>query len=118
LRILLDESVARKIEDALFEDGHDIAAVRLLCPGAPDAEVMARAVRDQRILVTYDRDFGELIFRQAVRPAPTTLYIRSNGESVATLIARIRIRLPRLEAGFLHVINGSVMRRRRIDGSS
>ncbi len=115
MRILLDESVARTAEDALLDDGHDIAAVRLLCPGAADTEVMARAVHDQRILVTYDRDFGELIFRQVVRPAPTTLYVRSNGESITTLIARIRIRLPRLEPGFLHVINGSVMRRRRID---
>jgi len=40
--------------------GHDVVWVRTAAPGASDPEVLARAARDSRILLTFDKDFGEL----------------------------------------------------------
>jgi predicted nuclease of predicted toxin-antitoxin system len=45
-------------------------------PGATDAEVLARAREQKAVLVTFDRDFGDLIFRQQL-PAPAgVLHLR------------------------------------------
>ena len=39
-----------------------------MCPGAPDEDVVALAVAEGRVLVTEDKDFGELAFQQGLRP--------------------------------------------------
>ena len=46
----------RRFADA----GHDVAWVHQDTPGISDEEVLARAVREARILLTFDKDFGEL----------------------------------------------------------
>lgn len=47
---------------ALRAAGADVAWVRQEAPGMHDPDVLAWAVREQRILLTFDRDFGELAF--------------------------------------------------------
>jgi predicted nuclease of predicted toxin-antitoxin system len=44
--------------------GFDVAAIGSMNPGALDSDVLATARRDGRILITEDRDFGELVVRQ------------------------------------------------------
>ena len=46
----------------LRQRGYDVAWCRTESPGAPDAAVLARAVRERRVLLTFDKDFGELVF--------------------------------------------------------
>ena len=48
--------------------GHDIVWVRSAAPGASDLEVLARAAQESRILLTFDKDFGELA-RASALPA-------------------------------------------------
>lgn len=48
--------------------GHDVLWVRTAAPGTPDSEVLAWAAREGRILLTFDKDFGELA-RAASLPA-------------------------------------------------
>ncbi len=43
--------------------GHDVVAIIQETPGAKDPEVLSRAVQEKRILLTFDKDYGELIFR-------------------------------------------------------
>jgi predicted nuclease of predicted toxin-antitoxin system len=50
--------------DALRRAGHDVAWVRLDAPGSVDRDVLARAQAETRILLTFDKDFGELAWRQ------------------------------------------------------
>lgn len=65
MRFLLDQSAEARIGVALVGDGHDATRVgRDHPPGLPDDEVLAIAVREGSILITNDRDFGDLIFRQ------------------------------------------------------
>jgi len=60
----------------LRDAGHDVAAVIEDGPGATDAQVLARAHVESRILLTFDRDYGELIYRRGL-PAPAgVLYLR------------------------------------------
>lgn len=64
MRFLIDANVPRQIADALIRAGHDVDRSVVLHPGETDASVLARAEADQRIVITQDRDFGELVFRR------------------------------------------------------
>ncbi|MCL4489624.1 MAG: DUF5615 family PIN-like protein [Chloroflexi bacterium] len=65
MKFLLDESADLPLAMFLRESGHDVTAIAHDYPQAlKDREVLAIAYREQRILLTNDRDFGELIFRQ------------------------------------------------------
>src|ERR1044072_1114038 len=60
MRFLADENFPGSAVDELVEAGHDVAWVRTKAPGLPDGDVLAWASREQRGLLTFDKDFGEL----------------------------------------------------------
>src|SRR5919205_3139730 len=66
MRLLADENFPRVAVDRLRHRGHDVAWVRTDMRGASDQEVIGRAVSDDRVLVTFDKDFGYLAFRIGV----------------------------------------------------
>jgi predicted nuclease of predicted toxin-antitoxin system len=63
LSVLANENFPGEAVKALRARGHDVAWVRTDAPGSTDQDVLARAVSEGRILVTFDKDFGELAFR-------------------------------------------------------
>ena len=64
MNFLADESVDRQIVDALREDDHAVLYVTEMDPGLSDDEVLDKAEKGSAILITADKDFGELVFRQ------------------------------------------------------
>jgi predicted nuclease of predicted toxin-antitoxin system len=64
MNFLADEHIDQPIVDRLRQDGHDVVAVAELEPGIADATILARANQGNALLLTADRDFGELVFRQ------------------------------------------------------
>ena len=64
MRFLADENVSYHVVEQLRNAGFDVMATSLANPGASDSDVLATARRDGRILITEDRDFGELVVRQ------------------------------------------------------
>ena len=60
MRFLADENFPGTAVYALRSAGHDVAWVRSETPGASDAAVLLWAAREQRVLLTFDKDFGEL----------------------------------------------------------
>lgn len=75
-RLLLDENVPRAIGEQLQADGHDAVSMATISPGLSDAEVLALACSQQRCLVTFDSDFGELVFARRHAPPPAIYYLR------------------------------------------
>jgi predicted nuclease of predicted toxin-antitoxin system len=63
VNLLADEGVDVAIVRRLRADGHDVEYVAELAPGVTDDEVLSRANDDRRLLMTVDKDFGELVFR-------------------------------------------------------
>lgn len=63
MRILADENVPGAAIDELRLRGHDVVWVRVSSPGSPDEANLAEAVSQQRLLITFDKDYGELIYR-------------------------------------------------------
>lgn len=62
MEFVADESCARPVIQALRQAGHDVISIAEVANGAPDEQVLELAVNEKRILVTEDRDFGELVY--------------------------------------------------------
>jgi predicted nuclease of predicted toxin-antitoxin system len=83
MRFLLDQSAEARIGTFLVSIGLDATRVgRDHPPGLPDDEVLAIAVAERRILITNDRDFGDLVFRQHL-PHTGVIYFRFPLDSTA-----------------------------------
>jgi predicted nuclease of predicted toxin-antitoxin system len=75
MRFLADESCDFRIVRALRSAGHDVLPIVDVLPGAADAAVIDLAVREDRLFLTEDRDFGQLIYA-AAKPARGVILIR------------------------------------------
>jgi len=64
MRFLVDECTGPKVAQWLVENGHDVYSVADQSPGWTDKEVLNKAITENRILLTNDKDFGFLIFRE------------------------------------------------------
>jgi predicted nuclease of predicted toxin-antitoxin system len=73
MRFLADENVSRQVVERLRTDGHDVISVAQSNQGASDKHVVEMANADGRILITEDRDFGELVVRQRLDVAGVML---------------------------------------------
>ena len=60
MRFLADENFPRAGVAALAGAGHDVVWVHQSARGAGDRDVLAQAVAERRILLTFDKDFGDL----------------------------------------------------------
>ena len=64
MRFLANENVPRSAVEALRADGHDVSWIRTDALGLTDEAVLARARADGRVLLTFDKDFGELVLKR------------------------------------------------------
>ena len=64
MNFLADENVDKPIVEHLRMDGHVVLYVVEMEPGISDDEVIQRANQGSALLLTADKDFGELVFRQ------------------------------------------------------
>ena len=76
MRFLANENFPGAAVAALEAAGHDIVWVRIAAPGTTDPEVLAWAIREQRILLTFDKDFGELAKGSALPPLCGIILLR------------------------------------------
>ena len=75
MRFLADESCDFAVVRALRTAGHDVLAVADISPRSNDQEVIELAVREARILLTEDKDFGQLVYANA-QPSGGIIFIR------------------------------------------
>ncbi len=80
MNLLADESVDRQIVEQLRRDGHRVLYVAEMAPSLPDTTVLEQANAIQAVLLTADKDFGELVYRQGQTHAGVVL-IRLGGLS-------------------------------------
>jgi predicted nuclease of predicted toxin-antitoxin system len=64
VNFVADESVDAPIVKRLRQQGHVVWSVAEMTPGITDDVVLAIANREAALLITADKDFGELVFRQ------------------------------------------------------
>jgi predicted nuclease of predicted toxin-antitoxin system len=90
MRILANENFPGDAVMALRERGHDVAWVRSDAPGSSDVKVLARAQAEDRVLVTFDKDFGELAFRSGL-PASSGIVLFRVSVPSPSRVARIAV---------------------------
>jgi hypothetical protein len=76
MRFLADENFPGAAVTAVGAAGHDVVWVGAAAPGTSDPDVLAWAAREQRILVTFDKDFGELAKASALPPGCGVILLR------------------------------------------
>ncbi len=67
MRFLVDVNASGSVARWLAEMGHDVAQVRSRDPRMSDSDVLAWAWKEERVIVTTDLDFEEMIWREGLR---------------------------------------------------
>lgn len=122
MRFLADENIPVASISLLRDAGNDVLAVAQEMRGADDGDVFDRAIREERIVFTFDRDFGRLVLEESQSRRPTGLVLlrfvprsaSEPGEVLLSLIAR-----PDIEFGDrVSVVERSRVRQRRLPTDS
>ena len=74
--LLVDENFPAPATQALRAGGVDVMSVAEQVPGAPDEAVLALACAQRCWLVTFDSDYGELLFGRRMTAPPAVLLLR------------------------------------------
>jgi predicted nuclease of predicted toxin-antitoxin system len=94
MKVLADECCDSDLVTALREDGYDVLYVVESMQGASDTEVLRRARAEDCILLTEDKDFGELVYRLR-RSVPGIILLRFDPADRSLKVPRLRSLLDR-----------------------
>ena len=85
MQFLANENFPLDAVEAVRNIGHDVAWIRTDAPGSPDRDVLRRAMSEQRILLTFDKDFGDLAFQFGLPASCGIVLFRLQASSSAAL---------------------------------
>jgi predicted nuclease of predicted toxin-antitoxin system len=91
LKFLVDVGVGRKVEEWLINNGYDVLAVRDIDPRMSDEKVLRKSVDEKRMVVTMDKDFGELVYHSGL-PHAGVLLLRledANADEKVKIVRKI-----------------------------
>jgi len=115
--LLADENFPLPSVVRLRTAGFDVVAISEFARGAPDVDVLRFAREQNRVLVTFDRDFGELIYRDLAPVPPGVIYLRvvaTSPEHPARIVADL-VSDPSLQIlGRFSVVTGDGVRQRAL----
>lgn len=114
LRLLANENIPAPSIALLRSAGVDVLSIAQLHRGISDIDVLTLAREQRRWLLTYDRDYGALVFERGLEPPPAILLLRQESQP-ATRAAELV--LPLLETpeevdGYFVVVGERALRRR------
>jgi predicted nuclease of predicted toxin-antitoxin system len=81
MNFLADEGVDRQIVERLRQSGHEVLYIAEMEPSISDEEVLKRAHEKQALLITADKDFGEIVFHQKLLTVGGVILLRLLGLS-------------------------------------
>jgi predicted nuclease of predicted toxin-antitoxin system len=89
MRLCANENVPGDCVTRLRMAGHDVLWIRQSAPGSSDEAVLARAQSEGRLLITFDKDFGELVFRRGAEASRGIVLFRIAQPSSAVVAERV-----------------------------
>jgi predicted nuclease of predicted toxin-antitoxin system len=120
MNFVADESCAGPVIRALRDAGHDVLAIAEVTQGAPDEQVLECALNEKRVLITEDRDFGELVYAHGRSSAGVILVRfhssvrRAKAPSVLEAVTRLSSQLQNaftvIEPGRVRISNRPLIR--------
>lgn len=116
MRLCANENVPGDCVAVSRERGHNVLWIREIAPGSTDNDVLARSQAEERLLITFDKDFGELVFRRGSTASQGIVLFRL-GKPSAKIVARRVVQI--LEstsewAGHYAVVDEHPIRLRRL----
>ena len=112
MKFLLDVCAAsRPLHTALLDLGHDVLSARDHFPHASDEALLALAHEEKRVLITEDKDFGELVFLRGLpHPAIVRLVEMTPSERATAMRVLIERHDAAMRAGAIIVVTGTRVR--------
>lgn len=89
LKFLVDVGVSKKLEKWLQDQGYDVKSTRDINPRMSDKEMLSIAVSEKRMVITMDKDFGELVFNSRL-PHGGVLLLRLENSNSSEKIEVVR----------------------------
>ena len=90
MHFLANENFPLDAVEALRNDGHDVVWIRTDAPGSKDPDILQRAVSENRVLLTFDKDFGDLASQFGLPATCGIVLFRlqaSSSAALATMVA-------------------------------
>jgi uncharacterized protein with PIN domain len=128
MKLLLDENAPRTIVEVMRNCGYDLLWIREHCRGMADEEIVRLSISENRVILTFDKDFGELIYRKPLASVSEANRLRMNTPGV--ILARIPNKQTAKERileflkkhgdklrGYFTVLTENRIRRRRLPNS-
>lgn len=115
MQLLANENIPLSSVQVLRAAGHDVLSITEHQPGMTDTEVMSMAHTQQRSIVTFDRDYGELIFVNRMPTPPAVFYLRvppSSPQAAALTILALLQQLGNQTVEGFFVVEAQSYRRR------
>jgi predicted nuclease of predicted toxin-antitoxin system len=123
LRFLIDNALPPRLAELLLENGHDAVHVRSYgMQASKDEEILARALQEERVVVSADTDFGTLLAMQEAAQ-PSFILFRETRLQVAQdyielLLPTLLALEPELMSGCVAVFRNNRLRVRRLPFSA
>ena len=90
MKFLLDVCVSsRTLQTFLVGEGHDVLSALAIDPRASDERLLALALQAERVLITEDKDFGELVFVRRLPHGPIVRLVQLTVEEQARAMAEL-----------------------------
>ena len=84
MRVIANENITGTVVRILRQQGHDVLSVKESMQGADDGSILQRAEAEQRLIVTQDKDFGELAYRYRLPASCGIVLFRLSGVDSST----------------------------------
>ncbi len=81
MKFLLDENLGKHTASFLAQLGYSAFRIKKIYPGAEDIEVLDLSIKREAVLITLDKDFGELIFKEK-RVHTGVIFLRLDNQGV------------------------------------
>lgn len=92
MKLLANENFPKASVALLRSKGYDVLSVGANCPSVEDEDVIDLAINEERLIMTFDKDYGELVFRKGMKPEKGIIFLRMEAfspEEPAEIIHRL-----------------------------
>ncbi len=114
-KILANENFPLRSVSVLRNMGHDVLSITETSLGAKDVSVLESAFTQQRILLTFDRDYGELVYLRRL-PCPSAIILLrfdpATPEEAGTMVSELLSADNQEIIGFFIVLGRDYIRKR------
>ena len=89
IRFLADENIPLEAVNSLKKEGIEIESISVIKPGIDDEEILEMANRENKVIITFDSDFGKFVFKD-LNESKGVIFLRILPASVETITNTIK----------------------------